>query len=153
MLRSRVIAAFLCAIVATAMCAAQNNTSFSIVNSSDNAGPNAFWDPINIYAVDVNNDGIPDLIQDMKRSGSNNSVGVFGVSIANGDGTFKAAVPYHYPAGVLDLAPMAFGDFNGDGRVDIAMTVPGKKYLAVYLGNGDGTFQAPKLSTIAINAG
>jgi hypothetical protein len=152
MLRSGMITACLCAIVATATSVAQTNTSFSIVNSNDGAGPNAFWDPTNIYAVDVNNDGIPDLIQDIKRSGSNNSVGVFGVSIANGDGTFKPAVAYSYPSGVLQ-APMTFGDFNHDGRVDIALTAPGKKYLAVYFGNGNGTFQAPKLSTIPLSAG
>ena len=152
MLSSKMITACLCAIVATATCFAQTKTSFSTVNTSDNAGSNAFWDPINIYTVDVNNDGIPDVVQDMKRSGSNNSVGVFGVSIANGDGTFKPAVAYHYPSGVLQ-APMTFGDFNHDGKVDIAMTAPGKNYLAVYLGNGDGTFQAPKLSTIPMSAG
>jgi hypothetical protein len=48
---------------------------------------------------------------------------------------------------------MAFGDFNGDGRVDIAMTVVGKNSLAIYLGNGDGTFQAPKLSAITLQSG
>jgi hypothetical protein len=152
MLRSGMITACLCAIVATATSVAQTKTSFSTVHSNDGAGTNGFWDPTNIYTADVNNDGIPDLIQDMKRSGSNNSVGVFGVSIANGDGTFKPAVAYNYPSGVLQ-APMTFGDFNHDGRVDIALTAPGKKYLAVYLGNGNGTFQAPKLSTIPLSAG
>ena len=148
---SRVLTAFVCAVAFTTTCVAQKTTSFSIVNTSDNVS-NGFWDPVNIYAVDVNNDGIPDLIQDMKRMGSNNSSGVFGVSIAKGDGTFKPAVAYNYPSGVLQ-APMTFGDFNGDGKVDIAVTAPGKDTLAVYLGNGDGTFQAPKLSTIPLNAG
>lgn len=148
---SRVITAIVCA-VASATCLAQINTSFSVVNTSDNTGSTGFWDPTNIYAIDVNNDGIPDLLQDMKRSGSQNSVGIFGVSIANGDGTFKPAVAYNYPTGIL-LAPMTFGDFNGDGRVDIAISAVGKNYLAIYLGNGDGTFQAPKNSVITLNSG
>jgi hypothetical protein len=141
-----------CAIAFIPACFAQTSTSFKVVSTNDSAGTNAIWDPINIYTVDVNNDGIPDLIQDMKGQGSTGSVGVFGVSIANGDGTFKPAVAYNYPTGVLQ-APMAFGDFNGDGRVDIAISAVGKDYIAIYLGNGNGTFQAARNSVITLNSG
>src|SRR5258705_9975125 len=42
---------------------------------------------------------------------------------------------------------LAIADFNGDGKLDIAVTVSlpqvGQRAVAVLLGNGDGTFQAP----------
>src|SRR5258705_11056504 len=42
---------------------------------------------------------------------------------------------------------LAIADFNGDGKLDIAVTVSlpqvGQRAVAVLLGNGDGTFQGP----------
>ena len=35
------------------------------------------------------------------------------------------------------------GDFNGDGRPDLAVANSGSDDISVLLGNGDGTFQAP----------
>jgi hypothetical protein len=72
----------------------------SFITSNDSTGPLSGWTPRNLYAVDVNNDGIPDLIQDqywVSTRGAYNLQSVFGVSIANGVGTFKPAVPYNYP--------------------------------------------------------
>ncbi len=37
---------------------------------------------------------------------------------------------------------LAFGDFNGDGRIDVAFTMGGAAYVA--LGNGDGSFQSAR---------
>src|SRR5713101_3856278 len=50
------------------------------------------------------------------------------------------------------LAPLAFdagsnpssvavGDFNGDGRLDLAVANAGSDTVSVLLGNGDGSFQ------------
>jgi hypothetical protein len=36
------------------------------------------------------------------------------------------------------------GDFNGDGRVDVATASFGTRIVSVLLGNGDGTLQAPR---------
>jgi hypothetical protein len=72
------------------------------------------------------------------------------VYLSNGDGTFAAGVSYS--VGNTSFAPVTItlGDFNGDGKVDVAVslsgdTVPGQEI--VLLGNGDGTFQAGKTST------
>jgi len=72
--------------------------------------------PQTIHTVDVNNDGIPDLIQDYATANNTGALGGFSISIANGDGALRPAVFYDYPCGVL-LSPMAVGDFNGDGKV------------------------------------
>jgi uncharacterized protein (TIGR03437 family) len=75
----------------------------------------------------------------------------------NGDGTFGTAVQIPQ---VNDAGTIASGDFNGDGKLDIAfLTASGsggigigngkdnftilEQGLGVALGNGDGTFQAP----------
>jgi hypothetical protein len=57
-------------------------------------------------------------------------------------------------SGVLGFAPhvdyangnvpvgITSGDFNGDGNIDLAVTNYSSNQIAIYLGNGDGTFQA-----------
>ncbi|WP_216841188.1 FG-GAP-like repeat-containing protein [Acidobacterium sp. S8] len=131
-----ILTAVLFATAGAATCVAQVPVSFS-----NNTSPTATTGH-NVYAVDVNNDGIPDMIQD--RSQAPNG---FTISIANGDGTFRSPVTYTVLGGG-SLSPIAYGDFNGDGKVDLILALTGTNQLAVFLGKGDGTFQAPKYSTI-----
>lgn len=132
-------------------CIAQSPTSFSIATTTADLSSTSSWTPNNIYAVDVNNDGIPDLIQDSASTGVTGPLGEFGVSLGKGDGTFAATTAYALPPGVLE-SPMAFGDFNGDGKVDIALSAGGRT-VAIYLGKGDGTFQNPWYSVVPLSAG
>jgi hypothetical protein len=57
--------------------------------------------------------------------------------LGQGDGSFQQ--PQSYPTG---SAPTWFadGDFNGDGKLDIATTDQGTETVSLLLGNGDGTF-------------
>ncbi len=119
----------------------QSAGAFSTVSSSSGQTPQM------IYAVDVNNDGIPDLIQDTVSS----PIG-FTVSLANGDGSFRAPVTHALPSSLVAPPPMAFADFNGDGKVDIVLPLGGDS-MAVYPGNGDGTFQSPQISAAGLPAG
>lgn len=132
----------LCALISATICAAQTPVSFSSITTTSGDTP------ANIYPVDVNNDGFTDLIQDSGQSPSG-----FTVSIANGNGTFKAPVFYSIPGGKSVVMPIATADFNNDGKVDVAVSIVGTSQIAVYLGNGDGTFQAPILSTINLYSG
>ena len=102
-----------------------------------------------IVPVDVNNDGVQDLVQTVDTG--------FVVHIANGDGTFRAPVTYQTPA-AQPVGAFTVGDFNNDGKVDIVCTVnpptsTGVTHLAVFLGNGDGTFQAARIETVALPSG
>ena len=87
----------------------------------------------NHIAADLNGDGILDLA----GTGLNSAA----VMLGNGDGTFRAKV--NYPAGG-QTQDLAAGDFNGDGRVDLVVSLNDPVFsLSLLTGNGDGTFKAP----------
>jgi FG-GAP-like repeat len=98
--------------------------------------------PAGIVAADLNSDGKLDLVT-VNSTGSNVSV-----LLGDGDGTFQAAV--NDPVVTSPFTILA-GDFDGDGRTDIAVlnwdfsTSPA---ISVLLGNGDGTFQAGKVTHV-----
>ncbi len=110
-------------------------------------------------AVDVNNDGILDLVQFLPPTSTSraNSTLSFTVRVANGDGSFRAPVVYTFSSSsqvpVSPITWMVPGDFNGDGKVDLVLDPDGGNRLRLFLGNGDGTFQAPKLVTVALPTG
>jgi len=79
-----------------------------------------------------------------------------GVSIllGCGDGTFKKA--RHYTTGINPCA-LAAHDFNGDGKLDLAVVDAGQPpapgSLRILPGNGDGTFQTPRVYAKGIPGG
>ena len=77
--------------------------------------------------ADVNGDGNIDLI-------FLTAAGNVGVYLGNGDGTFQA----EKDSGAVSSGPMLVGDFNGDGKPDLAI---GGNTVSISLGNGDGTFR------------
>jgi uncharacterized protein (UPF0548 family) len=58
--------------------------------------------------------------------------------LGNGDGTFQTAINY---AAHTTPFSVAVGDFNGDGKPDLAAANASSNDVSVLLGNGDGTFQ------------
>ena len=95
--------------------------------------------------ADFNGDGIPDLA----ILSTNNPItwgGPFTVAVflGNGDGTFRAG-PTIQPSGMQNYPSMISGDFNGDGKPDLAiLSYDGysTSYLTILLGKGDGSFSA-----------
>jgi hypothetical protein len=84
------------------------------------------------YAVavgDFNGDGIADLAV-TNYNFSNTGVSL-NILLGNGDGTFRSAVSYPVSDSQVSLA---LGDFNGDGRVDIAAPNYGSKTVSIFLG-------------------
>ena len=87
----------------------------------------------NHIVADLNGDGIPDLA-------ANSAIGV-GVMLGVGDGTFLPRVNFATGAQSQDVAA---GDFNGDGRMDLAAALNNAQFsMALLIGNGNGTFNAP----------
>jgi hypothetical protein len=94
-----------------------------------------------VVAVDLNGDGCADV------------VGVFNsflfVYINKGNGTFATGVSYSLGATSTSGTVLSLGDFNGDTKADISVSIAGDNVEGqeiVLLGNGDGTFQAAKAS-------
>jgi hypothetical protein len=101
----------------------------------------AGWHPTSVAASDLNADGKLDLAV-VDQAGNLSTL------LGNGDGTFQKALTI--PLGYESLFVVS-GEFNGDGRTDLALTVfpfygsSLRWSVAVFFGNGDGTFQPPTL--------
>src|SRR5207248_11127633 len=65
--------------------------------------------------------------------------------LGNGDGTFQPAQVVQTFASDMYLIPVAVGDVNGDGKLDLITASVGNAMVAVMLGNGDGTFQPARM--------
>jgi VCBS repeat protein/HYDIN/CFA65/VesB family protein len=149
---SRLIATILASDIATA-----GTASVTVVNPTPGGGAsNAAFFSITVFAPplwfnrldlnsgaygadsvatgDFNGDGKVDLVV------ANDIAAMLGVGVflSNGDGTFQQVGNYAtdaYPDSVV------VGDFNGDGKLDVAVRSQYSFTISVLLGNGDGTFQ------------
>jgi len=97
-----------------------------------------------VYLVDVNGDGKLDIVTE-------NANGSISVLLNKGTGTYKPGTLITSISSIYQLGLyLAFADFNGDGKMDIAVaTAGGLSDVYVLLGNGDGTFGAPVATLLA----
>jgi len=98
---------------------------------------------------DLNGDGKPDLV--LFGSGTTTTNGMIAIMLGNGDGTFTLKQTYTLSF-VLGVESVAIADFNGDGIPDLVAAGGGLQGLAMLLGNGDGSFQAPQAYYPALGA-
>jgi hypothetical protein len=116
----------------------QGNLGTAIVSSVNLASNH-------VVVVDVNGDKKPDLVLSGNGlAGSSNAGALVSVLLNQGDGTFAGEHDYPIAAAPVGLA---VGDFNGDGRMDVAVGVTsgGGSSSGVYvmLGQANGTLGAP----------
>ncbi|MEO8660939.1 MAG: VCBS repeat-containing protein [Bryobacteraceae bacterium] len=104
------------------------------------APPVAFSAPGASAAVtgDFNGDGRVDIV-----TANGITTGSHGVSIllSKGNGSFQPARTFSTST---DPTGLAVGDFNRDGKLDVAAINNAANTLSILLGNGDGTLQAAK---------
>src|SRR5689334_24763357 len=93
--------------------------------------------------ADFNRDGHLDIVTVENQTYYGGTVDA-ALMLGNGDGTF-------HPGGnmasmgtiVDDLSAVAVGDFNHDGKLDIAVTDSSQNLLGIYLGDGQGNMAVP----------
>lgn len=122
-------------------------TAYTVTQSIDE---NAFAaNPGNFFVEDFDGDGNIDLVfagghpDGLVPDYHNQKISVL---YGNGDGTF-AGTSYYVPPSLFILN-VAVGDFNGDGKPDLASGIQGQSFY-VRLGRGDGSFQAAVTTTLS----
>lgn len=106
-----------------------------------------------LLTVDLNGDGYTDVVL------ANQDNPGIGVQISNGDGTFKAPVFYSLALPIMNMTitSAVSGDFNGDGKLDVALVMfgPGSAtqnntdQLIVLLNDGTGKLNQSASYTLA----
>jgi hypothetical protein len=97
-----------------------------------------------LATADLNDDGVLDLIFFYIPDGIHNSIGRM---LGKGDGTFGKAQTSSQPLTVCGFGPpFVLGDFNSDGKIDLAYCDGNQ--IGVQLGNGDGSFGKPKFYSV-----
>lgn len=114
-----------------------SSSSVSILINQGNGtfGPQTAY-PLNgahtVAVADLNADGALDLAITDGIGGPNSSVHILR---GNGNGTFQAQVTY--PTGYYSAEKLALADMNGDGQLDLVMTLSGRVGIML---NSNGTF-------------
>jgi len=108
--------------------------------------------PASVAVGDFNNDGNLDfavanenctLVEHLTQlSCGSGTVSIF---LGNGDGTFLPGGEYATGKGP---ASVATSDFNGDGKLDLAVANLADSTVSILLGRGDGTFQAQAIFAV-----
>ncbi|MGE5390623.1 MAG: FG-GAP-like repeat-containing protein [Deltaproteobacteria bacterium] len=109
-----------------------DGTFSPVVGGNVPVGPNVVNRCYGVSVADFNGDGNSDVAV------PNLSMRAISVQLGLGDGTFDTVVNY-----AVDFDPMdiALGDFNSDGKLDLAVAgSDGMGVVEILPGNGDGTF-------------
>ena len=101
--------------------------------------------PDGIAIGDFNGDGKPDLAV------ADNGTDQVSIFPNNGNGTFGTRADYSLPSGAAP-ADVEVGDFNGDGKPDLAVADQGTSQVSVLLNNGTGTFPSHTETTLPSGA-
>ncbi|HEU5352635.1 MAG TPA: FG-GAP-like repeat-containing protein [Terracidiphilus sp.] len=97
--------------------------------------------PLGATVGDFNGDGKLDVAIADSGSTKYPDSGIT-ISLGNGNGTFMEPGTPVIPVG-QSLSATVAGDFNSDGKLDLAVTDYAGNQVFILLGNGDGTFQTP----------
>jgi hypothetical protein len=119
----------------------QDGTFGSPIRTSAGTNPNF------VAAADFNRDGKQDIVV------TNQSTGNVSILLGNGDGTFTLKSNVCVGSTPCKGVPVsvAVADFNGDGKLDLAVANYDDVSVSVLLGKGDGAFVTSKSWTVGAN--
>lgn len=108
--------------------------------------PTGIVGPYETAAADFNGDGFPDLVSANFGAARGEPYGLtVSVHLNRGDGSFAGCVDYPATQAAEDkIRAVATGDFNGDGKADLAVAAQ-HSGLQILFGKGDGSFGKPVL--------
>jgi hypothetical protein len=107
-----------------------DNGTFSSVTTYS-TGSNSL--PCSVAVGDFNNDNRLDIVV------ANTGTDTIGIFLGYGDGTFSVMIPYSTGSRSGPVS-VVVGDFNNDGRLDVAVANSAVDNIGVLFGNGDGAF-------------
>ena len=113
---------------------------YLVTDTPTQQNTNVTGNPEQIAIADVNGDGVPDIVtadNNDNGSGVNDTPGYVSVLLGQGGGIFDDAVKI--PAGDGSRA-LAVGDFDGDGKKDVAILDVGENAITVFSDWTNGTF-------------
>ena len=114
-----------------------------ILNTDGSVGSKTYYavaaNPLGVLVGDFNRDGKKDVVVISGGSGTASDPGGVSVFLGNGDGTLQPGVKYS--AHNSPVSAVAY-DFNGDGKLDLAVANMVSGDVSILLGRGDGTFAA-----------
>jgi hypothetical protein len=127
--------------------AAAGSNSIRGISFRNSSNPPTSPYPQSVAVADFNGDGKLDMAVPVYSIGT--PVADVNIFLGNGNGTFKAGPAF--PLTGQNVNNVAVGDFNGDGKIDLAISMPDTNEVQVLLGNGDGSFTP--LAPISVPAG
>jgi hypothetical protein len=114
----KVLGSALCLAGLCAVAPAQTPVSFS--TSTQPLTTSGYTDVSNTFAVDLNNDGVPDMVIPLTP----NFTTELSAGLSNGDGTFQPQRVIPISSSPIPEGTLFDGDFNNDGKADIGMLSP-----------------------------
>jgi hypothetical protein len=97
---------------------------------------------VGMASGDFNGDGITDYVIGNSKSFAGSRTGIT-LFLGNPDGSLQTGVPHGGESTTGILSHVAVADFNKDGKLDVAASDLANGGVQIFIGNGDGTFQAP----------
>jgi hypothetical protein len=97
--------------------------------------------PVGVRLIDFSGNNMPDIV--VINAGGSDTVSVL---MNQGNGNFAA--PVATPTGGLGGIALTSGDYNHDGKPDLAVVNNLSNNVSILLGNGDGTFRLSSYASV-----
>jgi type II secretory pathway component GspD/PulD (secretin) len=98
--------------------------------------------PVSIAATTLTTNGSSSVNNNVCLFVANHTDDTISIFLGNGDGTFVTPTAATTLATGRGPSSILAADFNGDGKIDLAVTNQTDNTVSIFLGNGDGTFGA-----------